>query len=542
MQSIYQYYEKESSPFAESRNMVLESGMTISQIKKWISDNYQYSIDSKNSRKYAKLPTSCIKVDENSGEVIISDLPGRKNIHLNENSDSFTNGFKIMKIEGNLWIDGNVNKNIKGYIEEVTGAVRYFGCKKMTDLKNSPKKINDDLIVVGMEKLKSINCSTDLIQGNVEIRECHKLETLNGFPKQVNGKISIKDCNFLTSYGDAINFKERIKFFDFANREIGSPIDKYAQDIQIAANKTPGRQSILDLTPELEVDGRELGTRSVVHDVMKLMMEVFDINLSPDDIRVINSDDIPEIEIHKEGIADVLATQNTRRTLRLSKKTKLEKLVGKLKIVNYTDNFDLDGAAPDLSNFNDIFINAKPWRLRAWENNYLKDLSCLSHITNVPFRRIVVGDCPKFTALKVCPDEVSLHLYIENCPKFKGFECQLPDKIHWIKVIHCPKLTSLEGISKEIRGLECYATGIKSFEGGIESVYQIDAHNCKDLATFKGLPEQVEYLIVSKCPKLSSLDYIPKLISNLSIKGTSLGPFKTKRDLLPHCTVNKLTK
>ena len=89
-----------------------------------------------------------------------------------------------------------------------------------------------------------------------------------------------------------------------------------------------------------------------------------------------------------------------------------------------------------------------------------------------------------------------------------------------------------------MRGLECYATNIKSFEGGIEKVNNVDAHNCQNLTSFKGLPEKyVEYLIVTKCSKLKSLDGIPKEIYNLSIKGTQLGPFRTKRDLLPHCTV-----
>ena len=506
---------------------VFEAKMNITEIKKWISDNYSISTGGK---KYNEkpLPAKYINVDKSTGDVTI-DYPGL--VYLNSDAKKFTNGFKIKKIEGDLSIRNNSSKKIIGAIEEVVGDVFYNYCN-LSDLKNAPKKVGGSLYITECNNLISIGCGTEFVGKDLHIIECKNLEDLSGLPKTITNEIIIKSCIALKSWGDASEeMIAKVKYTGLLGREEEIPIKKWEKTLSVVNNQ--GESGVFDIT-----DNNDSNLIYVKHDIMKLIQAHFGRQLKEEDIKLIgNNTKCPEIEIHIPGVADKLETQNQRRTLYLHDKTNISDLVGKFKIINYVDNFEITGKNPNLNNFDKVFINANPWRLKLYQNSGIKDLSCMQPLYNIPFKRIYICECNNLTSLESCPRDVSMHIYIENCPKFKEFGCQLPDKITHIKVIHCPKFVSLEGISKEIHALDCYATGIKSFEGGIEKLTCLDAHNCPNIESFIGLPEQVDYVIVNKCSNLKSMDGIPKLIYNLSIKGTKLGPFKTKRDLKPYCEV-----
>lgn len=537
MKSIFEYYEDYSSPFAQLRDVdgINEAAINVTEIKNWVSQNY-YILGS--GKKNKPLPKKCISVDKATGDVTISKLnevSHRTMVYLNHDSNTFAKGFKIAKIEGSLVISSNDSREFKGKVIEVTDGVFYSFCDKMVSLKNSPKIITGTLGVTFCESLVSLACSTESVD-KIRLNELKRLEDLSGLPKTITEEIEIQECPMLKSYGDLPDeYKSKINFVGLKNNE--NPIEKWEKTL-MQTNVKSGGGSLLDL-----VDGGETeGTVTYVkHDVAKLLMDNCGWSFGEEDIRLISnpeSDKGPvEVEIHTEGVPDNINYQHQRQNLKLSKSTNLKALVGKVKIVNYVDNFDIDEAAPDLTDFKKVFINANPWRLRVSENKAIKDLSCLKPIEDVPFRRIYIGECPNITSLKVCPKVVSLHIYIEKCPRFKEFGCQLPDIVEWVRVIHCPNFNNLKGIAKNMKGLECYATGIKSFEGGIEKLINLDAHNCQNLTSFKGLPEDVEYVIVTKCTNLKSLTGIPKVIRNLSIKGTQLGPFKNKRDLAAYCEI-----
>ena len=539
MKTIYEYCEEYFSPFNKLRDLekINESSVSTDEIKNWVSQNYQIAGQGKKT-KYKPLPKKCIFVDKSTGNVTISkinEVSYDGYIYLNNESDTFTNGFKITKIEGSLKISGFKGKTIKGTIEEVTNNVTYIYCDNLTSLKNSPKVIGNNLRVVNCNSIISLKCSTKSVS-NVDLLSLKRIEDLNGLPATIEGDINITECPMLKSYGDlADSYKSKVKFKSYIGGvEAENTIEKWKETLTVVN----GGSSLLDLA-----DDEQIGDVTYAkHDIAALLIDNCGWHIKEEEIKIIdssrNSKDGIEIEIHIPGVPDHVDHQYKRRILELSKKTKLSALVGKVKIVNYVDNFDIIDAGPDLTDFNKVFVNANPWRLRLAKNNSIKNLSCLKPIVNVPFRRIYIGECSNIVSLDVCPDIVSMHIYIEDCPKFKEFGCQLPDKVDWVRVIRCPKFSKLDGIAKEMNGLECYATNIKSFEGGIENVNNVDAHNCQNLTSFKGLPEgYVKYLIVTKCSKLNSLDGIPKEIYNLSIKGTQLGPFRTKKDLLPHCTV-----
>jgi hypothetical protein len=507
MLSLSEIYEN----MIGSQNEIQEAAsMTPDEIKMWISNHYEVPSGSKN---YKPLPLGKIKVDRN-GDVIV-DASSYKSVRLI--GDAFTKGFNIKHFMGWLTVNQK-SKKITGKIEKI-GALQFSNCS-FTEFPKMPAEVGY-LRISDCANILALKCPKTKVTGDIEIISCMNFETLDNFPKEIEGNVTIWDCPMVKSYGDmSEENKEKLKFTNGFGRPVENPIEKWEKEIKVTVDNSLSF-SIMDT-----VDG-EVGAVHK-HDIIKLISEYFGVQFDPEDIEIVSvNKGIPTIKIVRSN-TDLL----------LSKSTNIPDLVGKIRIVDYEGSFRIMDAGPkSLEGFDKVFENPNAVVLRLYENSKIRDISFVKHMENCPFNRVYIADCDNLTKLGAFPKIVKDRIWIEKCAKLKSFDCQFPDVVELVKVIHCPKLESLDGISREMKKLECYATGIKTFGNSIEKLDDIDAHNCPNIKSFVGLPEKVDYVVVNKCSNLSSLDGIPKSIYNLSIKGTKLGPFRTKRDLLPHCNV-----
>ena len=92
---------------------------------------------------------------------------------------------------------------------------------------------------------------------------------------------------------------------------------------------------------------------------------------------------------------------------------------------------------------------------------------------------------------------------------------ELPEKLATITVRllnleECKSLTSLKGLPKGLKKLNCSDTSITSLEGLPEGLKEINCTFCNSLETLKGCPESVEKIKGSFCRSLKTLENCPK--------------------------------
>ena len=159
----------------------VQSGIEpISLINEWCKENIKgtYKIDPKT-------------LDINSnGDIEIT----------NKNITEFPDYIHFGTVGGNFYCSGCKNlTSLKGSPKKVGGDFNCYDCNNLTSLEGAPEKVSGMFICSYCDNLTSLEGAPEKVGGNFGCNDCKKLTSLEGAPEEVGGYFNCNYCSNLTS-------------------------------------------------------------------------------------------------------------------------------------------------------------------------------------------------------------------------------------------------------------------------------------------------------------------------------------------------------